>query len=139
MSISHQILIIGGGAAGLATAASLHKRNATLDIAVVEPADKHYYQPGWTMVGAGVFEKSDTCRDMSAVWPTGVKRIENEVISFDPKQNEVILRDGTVIGYTTLIVAAGLKLDWEAVEGLNDALGQNGVTSNYRYDLAPYT
>ena len=58
MSISHQILIIGGGAAGLATAASLHKRDASLDIAVVEPADKHYYQPGWTMVGAGVFEKS---------------------------------------------------------------------------------
>ena len=139
MSISHQILIIGGGAAGLATAASLHKRNATLDIAVVEPADKHYYQPGWTMVGAGVFEKSDTCRDMSAVWPAGVKRIKNEVISFDPKQNEVILRDGAIIGYTTLIVAAGLKLDWDAVEGLNDALGQNGVTSNYRYDLAPYT
>ena len=89
MSISHQILIIGGGAAGLATAASLHKRNATLDIAVVEPADKHYYQPGWTMVGAGVFEKSDTCRDMSAVWPAGVKRIENEVINFAEKLGPV--------------------------------------------------
>ena len=76
---------------------------------------------------------------MSAVWPVGVKRIKNEVISFNPETNNVTMRDGAVIGYTTLIVAAGLKLDWEAVEGLNDALGENGVTSNYRYDLAPYT
>jgi sulfide:quinone oxidoreductase len=139
MSISHQILIVGGGAAGLATATSLHKRNATLDIAIVEPADKHYYQPGWTMVGAGVFDKYETSRDMSSVWPTGVKRIKSEAVAFDPDQNNVTLKDGGIVSYTTLIVTPGLKLDWDAIEGLNETLGQNGVTSNYRYDLAPYT
>ena len=139
MSISHQILIVGGGAAGLAVASSLHKRNSTLDIAVVEPADKHYHQPGWTMVGAGVFDKTETCRNMNAVWPSGVKRIKSEVVSFDPEKNNVTLKDGNIASYTSLIVAPGLKLDWDAVEGLNDSLGQNGVTSNYRYDLAPYT
>jgi sulfide:quinone oxidoreductase len=123
----------------LATATSLHKRNATLDIAIVEPADKHYYQPGWTMVGAGVFNKYETSRDMSSVWPTGVKRIKSEVVAFDPDQNNVTLKDGAIVSYTTLIVTPGLKLDWDAIEGLNETLGQNGVTSNYRYDLAPYT
>ena len=91
------------------------------------------------MVGAGVFAKTETCRDMSAVWPVGVKQIKSEVVSFDPDQNTVTLKDGAIVGYTTLIVAAGLKLDWDAVEGLHEALGQNGLTSNYRYDLAPYT
>ena len=133
----HQILIVGGGAAGIATATSLYKRDASLNIAIIEPSVTTYYQPGWTMVGAGVFEKSDTCRDMSAVWPAGVKRIKNEVISFDPKQNEVILRDGAIIGYNTLNVASGLKLDWDAVEGVKDALGQNSATAHYSYDLAP--
>ena len=53
----YQILIVGGGAAGIATATSLYKRDHTLKIAVVEPSDTHYYQPGWTMVGAGHFKK----------------------------------------------------------------------------------
>ena len=57
MSISHNILVVGGGAAGLAVASSLYKRNSKLDIAVIEPSDKHYYQPGWTLMGAGVFDK----------------------------------------------------------------------------------
>ena len=86
MSISHQILIVGGGAAGLATATSLRKRNTSLDIAIVEPADKHYYQHGWTLVGAGVFNNYETSRDMSSVWPVGVKRIKSKVVAFDPDQ-----------------------------------------------------
>ena len=139
MSESHQILIIGGGAAGLATATSLRKRNSSLDIAVIEPSEKHYYQPGWTMVGAGVFKKEDTCRDMDVVWPSHITRVKDEVVKIDPKKNEVFLSDKSKIGYDILIVAPGLKLDWDAIEGLTDALGSNGVTSNYRYDLAPYT
>ena len=139
MTRSYQILIVGGGAAGLATAASLHNRDRSLEIAIVEPADKHYYQPGWTMVGAGIFQKEETCRDMDSVWPASVERIRNAVKSFDPKNNTVTLNDKTKIGYEILIVASGLKLDWDAIEGLTDSLGHNGVTSNYNYDLAPYT
>lgn len=139
MTTSHQVLIVGGGAAGIATAASLHKRDRSLDIAIIEPADTHYYQPGFTMVGGGIFDKEETARPMSSVWPKGVKRIRASVASFEPTKNEVVLADGATVGYTMLIVTPGLKLDWDAVEGLNDALGSNGVTSNYRYDLSPYT
>ncbi|WP_176719730.1 lycopene cyclase family protein, partial [Pseudomonas sp. BIOMIG1N] len=51
---SHQVLIVGGGAAGIAVAASLLSRDPHLDVAIIDPADTHYYQPGWTLVGAGV-------------------------------------------------------------------------------------
>jgi len=139
MNSTNQILIVGGGAAGIATASSLLKRDRTLDITIIEPSDNHYYQPGWTMVGAGIFNKEETRRDTIAVWPTGVKRIKGSVIKFEPEQNLVTLSDGTSLKYNILAVACGLKLDWDAIEGLNEALGQNGVTSNYRYDLAPYT
>jgi len=134
-----QIVIVGGGAAGLATAVSLKKRNSSLQIAVIEPSDQHYYQPGWTMVGAGVFRKETTCKNTDAIWPSNIIRVKDAVNTFDPKNNEVTLSDNSKINYDILIVAAGLKLDWDAVEGLSDALGKNGVTSNYRYDLAPYT
>ena len=86
MSISHNILVVDGGAAGLAVASSLYKRNSKLDIAVIEPSDKHYYQPGWTLMGAGVFDKTETFKNMIAVWPNGVKLIKNKVVSFDPEK-----------------------------------------------------
>ena len=90
-------------------------------------------------MGAGVFDKTETFKNMIAVWPNSVKRIKNEVVSFDPEKNNVNLKDGTTVGYNSLVVAPGLKLDLEAVEGLSEPLGQNEVTSNYRYDLAPLT
>ncbi len=139
MSKNHNILIVGGGAAGLSTASSLIKRDSTVKVSVIEPSNKHYYQPGWTMVGRGVFEKEQTEKDIDLVWPKGVERIEDSVVEFNPAKSEVTLASGDVLGYEILVVCPGLKLDWDAVDGLSDSLGTNGVTSNYRYDMAPYT
>ncbi len=135
----HTVVIIGGGAAGIATAASLLARDPKLDIAIIDPADQHYYQPGWTLVGAGVFSAEQTSRQMASLIPRGVHWIKAAVAAFEPEQNAVLLEGGRVIRYRTLIVCPGLKLDWEAIPGLSETLGRNGVTSNYRYDLAPYT
>ncbi|MCO8591249.1 bifunctional protein tyrosine phosphatase family protein/NAD(P)/FAD-dependent oxidoreductase [Burkholderia multivorans] len=135
----HEIVIVGAGAAGIAVASSLLARERALDIAIVDPADVHYYQPGWTMVGAGVFEAGTTARAIADVLPRGVQRIRAAVAAFEPDAHAVVLDDGRRIGYGKLIVCAGLKLDWQAIDGLADTLGRNGVTSNYRYDLAPYT
>jgi len=99
----------------------------------------HYYQPGWTMVSAGVFNAEQTARTMVSQIPGGVKWIQQPVVSFEPAQNKVTLGDGSQIDYDHLIVCPGLKLDWDAIDGLADTLGKNGVTSNYRFDLAPYT
>ncbi|PKP63862.1 MAG: TIGR01244 family phosphatase, partial [Alphaproteobacteria bacterium HGW-Alphaproteobacteria-8] len=136
---SFDIVIVGAGAAGIAVAASLLSRGPGLEIAIIDPADVHYYQPGWTMVGAGVFEPQETARTMASLIPKGVHWIKSAVAAFEPKSNAVILDGCRVVGYKRLVVAPGLKLDWGKVEGLVDTLGRNGVTSNYRYDLAPYT
>ncbi len=136
---SYDIIIVGGGAAGLAVAASLKSRKSSLDIAVIDPADIHYYQPGWTMVGGGIFEASDTAKTMGSLIPRGVTWIKSAVAAFEPKDDAVILDGCRVVKYKRLIVAPGLKLAWDRVEGLEATLGKNGVTSNYRYDLAPYT
>ncbi|KWF59403.1 bifunctional protein tyrosine phosphatase family protein/NAD(P)/FAD-dependent oxidoreductase [Burkholderia pseudomultivorans] len=135
----HDIVIVGAGAAGVAVASSLLARDASLDIAVIDPADVHYYQPGWTLVGAGVFRPETTARDMSTVLPRGVQRIRAAVAAFEPDAHAVVLDGCRRIGYRKLVVCPGLKLDWHAIDGLADTLGRNGVTSNYRYDLAPYT
>lgn len=136
---SHDIVIVGGGAAGIAVASSLLARQSNLDIAIIEPADIHYYQPGWTMVGAGIFDAPTTARTMASVIPSGVHWIKGAVAAFEPDKNAIILDGCHVVKYRSLIVATGLKLNWAGIEGLNETLGRNGVTSNYRYDLAPYT
>ncbi len=136
---SFDVVIVGGGAGGIAVASSLKARKPNLDIAVIDPADIHYYQPGWTMVGAGVFHPQETAKTMGSLIPKGVHWIKSAVAAFEPKDNAVILDGCRVVGYKRLIVAPGIKLDWNRIEGLVDTLGKNGVTSNYRYDLAPYT
>lgn len=136
---SHAVVIVGGGAAGIAVAASLLTRSPGLDIAIIDPADIHCYQPGWTMVGAGVFEAATTARTMASVLPRGVHWLRSAVAAFEPERNAVVLDGCRIVRYEQLIVCPGLKLDWHGIEGLVDTLGRNGVTSNYRYDLAPYT
>lgn len=136
---THTVVIIGAGAAGIALASSLKARKPDLDIAVIDPADIHYYQPGWTMVGAGVFDPVTTARTMGSLIPAGVRWIKAAVAAFEPDNRAVILDGCRVVRYTALVVAPGLKLNWGGVEGLTETLGRNGVTSNYRYDLAPYT
>ena len=136
---SHDVVIVGGGAAGISVAASLLQRSPQLDIAIIDPADAHFYQPGWTMVGGGIFKPSETARTMASVIPTDVSWIKAAVAAFEPEHNQVILEGCRVVKYKQLVVCPGLKLDWQGIEGLNDTLGRNGVTSNYRFDLAPYT
>ena len=135
----HKVLIVGAGAAGVAVASSLMCRDPSLDIALVDPSDTHYYQPGWTMVGAGVFNAPSTARSMESTIPSGVHWIKARVERFDPLAQTVILNDGRLLSYEQLVVCPGLKLDWDAIDGLVQTLGRNGVTSNYRFDLAPYT
>ncbi|WP_417688677.1 TIGR01244 family sulfur transferase [Roseibium sp.] len=133
------VVIVGGGAAGISVASSLRSRKPDLEIAIIDPADIHYYQPGWTMVGGGVFEAAETAKTMGSLIPSGVHWIKSAVAAFEPKDNAVILDGCRVVKYDRLVVCPGLKLDWHKVEGLVETLGKHGVTSNYRYDLAPYT
>ncbi|GAA4020781.1 hypothetical protein GCM10022280_21570 [Sphingomonas swuensis] len=137
--LKHDVVIVGGGAGGLAAAASLLRRQPSLDIAVVEPRETHDYQPGYTLIGAGVFTIGDVRRPMAKVMPKGVTWLKTSVQAFDPGKDEIILADGQILSYRVLIVATGNRLDFEAIDGLKETLGRNGVTSNYRPDLAPYT
>lgn len=137
--LHHEVVIVGGGSAGIAAASSMLRRRPTLDIAIVEPSEDHYYQPGWTMVGGGVFEAPVTRRRMASVMPKSATWLREAAASFQPEHNQVTLSDGTAITYEVLIVAPGIRLAWEQIDGLPETLGTNGVTSNYRYDLAPYT
>ncbi|QTD36114.1 NAD(P)/FAD-dependent oxidoreductase [Pseudomonas fluorescens] len=133
------VVVIGGGAAGIGVTASLLRRQPGLRIAIVEPNDHHYYQPAWTLVGGGAFEIEETARPMASVIPRGAKWIRAAARTFLPIDKRVQLNNGLMLKYQQLIVCPGLRMAWEKIDGLQETLGCNGVTSNYRFDLAPYT
>ncbi|MBP6477618.1 MAG: NAD(P)/FAD-dependent oxidoreductase, partial [Chitinophagaceae bacterium] len=131
--------IIGGGNAGISTASKLLRKNKSLDITIIEPSEHHYYQPAWTLVGAGVFDINKTKRTEASVMPKKVKWIKQKVVSFQPSTNEVTLDNNETLKYEYLIVAPGIQLNWNEIKGLQETLGKNGVCSNYSFEQAPYT
>lgn len=139
MNTSYQILIIGGGNAGLSVASQLLSANKKLNIAIIEPSEKHYYQPAWTLVGAGDFNINNTVKSESKFMPRGVTWIKDRVEKVTAENNEVVLQNGKTINYEYLIVAPGIQLNWDDIKGLKENLGKNGITSNYSFNTAPYT
>ena len=139
MQTKHQIVIVGGGNAGISTASQLLRKNKNLDIAIVEPSDKHYYQPAWTLVGAGVFNLKNTIRNEADVMPKSVKWIKQKAATFQPEANTVTLDNNDIVAYEYLIVAPGIQLNWGDIKGLKETIGKNGVCSNYSVDYASYT
>ena len=139
-TIHHQVVIVGGGTAGISVAARLtngwfNKR----DVAVIEPADTHYYQPLWTLVGGGVVPKEITGRPMKSVIPKRVHWIKDAVAEFEPDKNTIRTREGKIITYDWLVVAAGLQINWDKIPGLKEGVTKNGVCSNYSYETVDST
>ena len=131
MSKHHQVLIIGGGTAGIMVAAMMKKKNPKISIGLMEPADKHYYQPIWTLVGANDFKFKDSIRSMSSVMPQGVDWIKEFAETFEPEQNKVTSKNGNEYTYDYLVVAPGLKIAPDLVPGLAEAMDKGVVCSNY--------
>jgi sulfide:quinone oxidoreductase len=137
--IHHQIVIIGGGTAGITVASQLLRANKNLDIAIIEPSDKHYYQPAWTLVGGGAYLAEDTVKNEQEVIPEKVTWIKDYCQEFAPDNNTIITRNGKQIAYDYLVVCPGIQIDWHLIKGLSETLGKNGVCSNYAYEQAPKT
>ncbi len=138
-TISGDIVVIGGGSAGIGLLASLLKRDPQLNITLIEPNDYHCYQPAWTLVGGGAYDLKKTRRPLADVLPNGVAWVQAAVAELLPDEQTLVLDNGQRVSWNNLIVCPGLRLAWEKIDGLEQTLGQNGVTSNYSYEHAAYT
>jgi sulfide:quinone oxidoreductase len=136
--VHHRVVVIGGGAAGLGIAARLLHAGIN-DVAIVEPSDKHYYQPFWTFVGGGVVNREQSVRPMADLIPKGATWIRDAAAEFDPANNSLKTQSGKEIGYDYLVVCPGLQIDWDKIPGVKEAVGKDGVCSNYSYDTVNST
>ncbi|CAM3740139.1 FAD/NAD(P)-binding oxidoreductase [Mesobacillus zeae] len=141
MNASYKVVIVGGGTAGISVAARLLRQSNSLaeKIAIIDPADKHYYQPLWTLVGGGASKKEDSERTMESVIPKGAVWLQTAVAEFSPESKYVVTNDGQTIGYDYLVVASGIEINWGGIKGLKESLGTKQVCSNYSYQHVDYT
>ncbi|MFN8845915.1 MAG: FAD/NAD(P)-binding oxidoreductase [Bdellovibrionales bacterium] len=136
---SFKIVILGAGTGGIAVAAKLSRELPAESICLVDPAENHYYQPLWTLAGAGVVDKEKTEKKISSLVPSGLNWIKESVISIDPIKKNIQLSHENNVSYEYLVIAAGLKLDWGKIQGLEGHLGTNGICTIYEYDQVDYT
>lgn len=127
----YQILIIGGGTAGITLAAQLKRKKSSLQIGLIEPSEKHYYQAAWTLVGAGAFDYKETEREEVDFIPKGVDWILDKATAIDPEKNEVCTATSGTFTYDYLIPVPGLVMAPELLPGLTEALNKGQVCSNY--------
>lgn len=139
MSEHHSIVVVGGGTAGITVAARLCRALDEPDVAIIEPSATHYYQPLWTLVGGGVVDREASARPEAEVIPDGATWVRSEVAELLPDHDAVATADGQTITYDYLVVAPGLALRWDAIEGLEGRVGRDGICSNYGYDQCHLT
>mgnify|MGYP003675448409 CR=1 FL=1 len=132
---NYDVLIIGGGSAGITAAARIRNRGLFKKIAIIEPSQNHYYQPLWTLVGNGLVEKEITEKPMKSVIPEGVTWLQESAVKLDPEANSVQTNKASY-QYKYLIVATGIIPDWSFAEGLAETIGKNNVCSVYTYETA---
>ncbi|KAJ8393106.1 hypothetical protein AAFF_G00067890 [Aldrovandia affinis] len=111
--------------------ARMKRRVGAENVAVVEPSESHYYQPIWTLVGAGAKTLRSSGRATASVVPSGVKWIRSRVQEIDPDKSTVRTDDGKEISYQYLIVALGIQLHYEKIKGLPEAFEHPRIGSNY--------
>ena len=131
----HDVLVIGGGNAGLSVAGRL-RRYGIQDVAVVEPRDTHYYQPMFSHVAGGTARASQATRPQGSVTPKGVTWIQDRVAGIDPVARTVALASGARLSYGQLVVCPGIQKDWDAVPGLVAAMDSPVGISNYEHAYA---
>lgn len=135
-----KIVIIGGGAAGLSMASRLVRNLKRAQITLIDPADRQFYQPGFTLIASGVYKPDQVYRRQSDCMPKGVNWVKKPVVAVDPAQNKVTVEGGDVFPYDFLVLTPGLQLNWEKVEGLSrKTLGEGNVHCIYDFEGAQKT
>ena len=139
-----KLLIVGGGDAGISVATKLVNSPIMLsdkgknvlsskDITVVDKKEKYIYQSGQTLVGGGLTSLNDIIVDNRTRTPSNVNTINQLVQKIVPKENKVVLEDGSQVSYDYLVLALGTSPQLDLIPGLRESLEDENipVATNY--------
>lgn len=139
-SAKGKIVIIGGGAAGISMAARLMNWLDEPDVTLIDPSDRQFYQPGFTLIASGVYTPDEVWKKQEDCMPDGVKWVKDSVLAVDPVWNQITTSKNGKIPYDFLVLTPGVQTNWEKVEGITkDTLGQGNAHSIYDFEGAQKT
>lgn len=135
-----KIVIVGGGAAGISMAARLKRWLDDPNITLIDPSDRQFYQPGFTLIASGVYKPEDVWKKQEDCMPSGINWVKDAVIAVDPVWNQVTTAKNGKIPYDFLVLAPGIQLNWNKVEGFSyDQLGVGNAHCIYDFQGAQKT
>ncbi|GBU08619.1 pyridine nucleotide-disulfide oxidoreductase [Bacteroidales bacterium] len=138
--VKAKIVIVGAGAAGISMASRLQRALSHPEITIIDPNDVHFYQPGFTLIGAGIYKGNDVFKKQSSLIPGGVKWIKDSVKEFSPDNNTLTTSKNENISYDFLVLCPGLQMNFDAIEGISrDTLGLGNAHSIYDFQGAQKT
>ena len=139
--VHSKVVVIGAGTGGLTVASQLLRKAPYLkgDLTIIDPSEDHYYQPLFTLVGAGDSTLEDSVRKQETLIPEGAYWLKESAETFTPENNLVTTSEKTEVTYDYLVIAAGIELRWDKVKGLKETIGKNGVCSNFSEDYVEST
>lgn len=139
-SAKGKIVIIGGGAAGISMAARLMNWLDEPDVTLIDPSDRQFYQPGFTLIASGVYTPDEVWKKQEDCMPDGVKWVKDSVVAVDPVWNQITTGKNEKIPYDFLVLTPGVQTNWGKVEGITkDTLGQGNAHSIYDFEGAQKT
>ena len=126
------ILIVGAGAAGIAMANRLHRSAQGANITLVGARTTHLFQPGYTLIASGLWNKNKVVTQTEDWLPGGIVWLAEDAVAFDAENKKVRLQGGDTLGYDLLVVATGCQLNYDQIEGMSaELIGTQGIGSVY--------
>ncbi len=129
-----RFVVAGGSIGGLTVAARLLRGMPEANVTLIEPREVHHYQPGYTLVGAGVYDRDDVLFDQESLLPRGMRWVKDSVEAFEPENNRVVTASGEKVDYDYLVVALGVEMDFASVEGFAEAMESPHAANIYDLD-----
>lgn len=127
---SFDVLIVGGGNAGVSAAARL-LRKGVAGVGLMEPQRVHTYRPLLSYVGGGQARLRDAERTQRSVIPRGCTWLADAAVMIEAPTRTVWSATGRRFRYRDLVLGTGLVPDTDALAGIHAALDSRAVASNY--------
>ncbi|MFW6308116.1 MAG: NAD(P)/FAD-dependent oxidoreductase [Campylobacterales bacterium] len=134
-AVSGRVVVIGGGFAGLSFINKFTGLADGASITLIEPSETCYYQPGYTLIAADVYQPDDVVYNTADYVPSDVKWLKTSVTECHPDENYLVTQNGQKVEYDYLVVTPGLQLNFDGIEGFSeDVVGKNGISCLYTWD-----